>query len=201
MEKILLSKEKKQYKANLHCHSVLSDGKQTPEELKRDYKRAGYDILAITDHCRPKSHADMTEEDFLLLTGYEAYIRTTNGKYDAFAPEVHLNLFARDPENEKYICYNKGYCKYIPEEEHDALDRVGSERPREYTTEYVNEFIRTANEYGYLVSYNHPLGACDRTWSSRSSTPAFRWSRREFLRIFSCSPSTEKRLSGRCCNG
>ena len=27
----------KQYKANLHCHSILSDGKKTPEELKELY--------------------------------------------------------------------------------------------------------------------------------------------------------------------
>ena len=157
MEKILLSSEKKQYKANLHCHSSLSDGKLSPEELKAAYKERGYDILAITDHCRPAEHTALSDEDFLLLTGYEAYIRTTSGKHTPYAPEVHLNLFARDPKNLRYICYNQGYCKYLPVEEHAALDRVGSERPREYTTEYVNEFIRTAVENGYLVSYNHPF--------------------------------------------
>ena len=33
---------------------------------------------------------------------------------------------------------------------------AGSERVREYSTEYVNDYIRTARENGYLVSYNHP---------------------------------------------
>lgn len=161
-EKILLSAEKKQYKANLHCHSTRSDGKLTPEELKAAYKERGYDILAITDHCNPCDHTAMSDPDFLMLTGYEAYIRPTDGKSCPYKPEVHLNLFARDPHNLKYICYNRGFCKYIPEEEQENLDRVGSERPREYTTEYVNEFIRTAIENGYLVSYNHPF------WSMES---------------------------------
>lgn len=159
MEKILLSSEKKQYKANLHCHSNLSDGKLSPEELKAAYKARGYDVLAITDHCRPCDHSELSDEEFLLLTGYEAYIRPSGetGKYKPYEPEVHLNLFARDPQNVKYICYNEGCCKYLPKEEHGALQRVGSERPREYTTEYVNEFIRTAVENGYIVSYNHPF--------------------------------------------
>lgn len=45
----LISPDKKQYKANLHCHSTISDGKKTPEELKEMYKRHGYSILAITE--------------------------------------------------------------------------------------------------------------------------------------------------------
>lgn len=161
--KILLSKEKKQYKANLHCHSTCSDGKLTPEELKALYKANGYDILAITDHCNPKDHSALNDDDFLFLTGYEAYIRPDPlGKYNIFQSEVHLNLFARDPKNEKLICYNPGYVKYVPKEQHGELCRVGSEEPREYTVEYINKFINTAIENGYLVSYNHPF------WSMES---------------------------------
>ncbi len=150
----LISPDKKQFKANLHCHSNLSDGKHTPGELKEMYKNKGYSILAITDHERPVNHSELNEEGFLLLTGYEAYIRPTP-VYQPFGPEIHLNLFAKQADNLKYICYNKNFCKYLPEEEHDTLDKVGSERKREMTTEYINEFIKTANENGYLVSYNH----------------------------------------------
>lgn len=161
-KKILLSASKNQYKANMHCHSTYSDGKLAPEELKRIYKEKGYDILAITDHCVPKSHTELSESDFLLLTGYEAYIRPDkNGNYNAFAPEVHLNLFAKDPKNETLICYNKGYTKYIPADKHGELCRAGDERTREFTVEYINEFIDTAIKNGYLVSYNHPYWSMD----------------------------------------
>ena len=153
----LISPDKKQYKANLHCHSVLSDGCRTPEELKAMYKSRGYDILSITDHERPVEHTALSEEDFMMLTGYECYIRPGTGRYDAYAVEVHLNLFAKDPKNVKMICFNDNYSRYLKRDNAvEGLDRVGSERPREYTTEYINEYIRTAKEHGYIVAYNHP---------------------------------------------
>ena len=154
----LIPPNKKQYKANLHCHSVLSDGKKTPDELKKMYKENGYSILAITDHERPVSHQSLNDDGFIMLTGYEAYIRPSQeGKYDTFAEEVHLNLFAKDPNNVGLICCNECYSKYLKRD--NALEnvtRIGSERPREFTTEYINEFIRTAKDNGYLVVYNHP---------------------------------------------
>lgn len=159
MKQYLISPKKKQYRANLHAHSSLSDGNLSPEELKRAYREHGYSILAITDHEHPKSHAKLSEPDFLMLTGYEAYIRTNaNAQFDRYEPEVHLNLFAKDPQNETMICFNENYVKYIDDPiERASLRRVGSERPREYSVAYINEFIRTAISQGYLVSYNHPV--------------------------------------------
>ena len=184
-KKILISKDKKQFKANLHCHSTLSDGALTPEELKELYKSHGYDVLAITDQCRPKSHNDLTDDDFLMLTGYEAYIRPSEiGKYSPYKPEVHLNLFAKDKNNEKVVCYQKEYHKYLPEEEHDKLEKVGSTRTREYTTEYINEFINTAVENGYLVSYNHPF------WSMESEERILSYENCFSLEVYNTSSYT-----------
>ena len=154
----LVSPDKKQYKANLHCHSILSDGKKTPEELKNMYKNNGYSILAITDHERPVEHQSLSDEDFIMLTGYECYIRPDpNGKYDKYRKEVHLNLFARDPMNVSLVCFNENYSRYLKRDNAiEGLTRVGSERPREFTNEYINEYINTAKENGYLVVYNHP---------------------------------------------
>ena len=160
----LIAKAKNQYKANLHCHSVLSDGHKTPQELKEMYRAHGYSVLSITDHEVPFNHSNLAEKDFLMLTGYEAYIRPDpSAVYDPYSPEIHLNLFAKEPENETFICYNPSYAKYIhhtrPPEE---LKRAGSERTREYNLAYIQEFIDTARENGYLVSYNHPY------WSMES---------------------------------
>lgn len=38
------------YRANFHCHSVLSDGRAEPDVVINNYAGAGYQILAITDH-------------------------------------------------------------------------------------------------------------------------------------------------------
>ncbi len=159
MKQVFISKEQKQYRANLHSHSTLSDGNLSPEELKALYRKNGYSILAITDHEYPKSHSDLSEPDFLMLTGYEVYIRSTpDASFDPYEPEVHLNLFAKDPKNELAVCFNERSCKYLTDPiARQRLRRVGSERQREYTVEYVNELIRTAVENGYLVAYNHPV--------------------------------------------
>ena len=164
MKKYLISPEKKQYKANLHCHSILSDGKRTPDELKEMYKSHGYSILAITDHERPYNHQRLADDDLIMITGYECYIRPDPmGKYDVYADEVHLNLFARDPDNVRFVCFNDHYSRYLKRDNAlEGLVKVGSERPREYTAEYINEYIRTAQENGYIVAYNHPY------WSMQS---------------------------------
>ncbi len=160
----LISPFQSQFKANLHCHSTCSDGAMTPIELKKAYRERGYHILAITDHESPKDHSALSDDDFLMLTGYEAYIRPDEHcRYDVFSEEIHLNLFARDPHNETLICYNPAYCKYLTEEQCHRLKKSGSQRTREYTVEYINEYIRTAVNEGYLVAYNHPV------WSMESS--------------------------------
>lgn len=154
----LISPYKKQYKANLHCHSTISDGKKAPEELKKMYKARGYSILSITDHEVPKNHSDLNDEEFIAITGYEAYIRSNpECRADTYKKEIHLNLFARNPENEAIVCYNPACCKYISLEEREQYLKVGSQKPREYSVDYVNEFIQTAKENGYIVAYNHPV--------------------------------------------
>ena len=50
MNKYLLGGKGQFYKANLHCHTDLSDGFLTPEEVKALYKAHGYSIVAFTDH-------------------------------------------------------------------------------------------------------------------------------------------------------
>ena len=148
----------KQFKANLHCHSTLSDGRLTPSQLKEAYMERGYSVLAITDHERPHDHTAISKKGFLMLTGYEAYIRPDPaGRYNRWAPEVHLNLFAEDPHNTDLVCAQPAYVKYMPKEELASQKTVGSPGQRSYTPEYVNGFIRTAKEDGYIVAYNHPV--------------------------------------------
>ena len=159
MKKYFIHPDQKQYKANLHAHTCLSDGKLTPEELKKAYKEQGYSILAITDHERPQPHTDLNDDSFLTITGYEAYVRPSEQcVYDLYAPEIHVNLFAREADNDAYICYNEAYCKYIKDPAlREKLNKVGSCETRKYSVEYINKFIKTAVDHGYLVAYNHPV--------------------------------------------
>ena len=42
------------YKGNLHTHSTLSDGVCAPVDICTQYREAGYDFLALTDHFLPR---------------------------------------------------------------------------------------------------------------------------------------------------
>ncbi len=60
MKKYLLPENGSFYKANLHCHSTVSDAKLTPEEIKKAYMEHGYSIVAYTDHDVLVPHNDLT---------------------------------------------------------------------------------------------------------------------------------------------
>lgn len=158
-----ITSKSKQFKANLHSHSKLSDGKLSPTELKRIYRKAGYSILAVTDHEYPHSHNDLTTKNFLMLTGYEAYIRPSKiCKFDKFLPEIHINLIAKDKDNVGIVAYDPFYCKYMPLDEQLKAPHYGRIGSRKFTVNYIQKFIDTANKNGYLVSLNHPC------WSMQS---------------------------------
>ena len=159
-----VSRNDLQFKANLHAHTTLSDGNLTPEESVTAYKAKGYQILALTDHEAPGMHHCFTTDDFLMLTGYEAYIRpSAECKLDWFGPEIHLNLFAKDPNNLTFIGYDPNFCKYLSKEAADRLPKSRDLGPRCYNLAYIQAFIDCAVENGYLVSYNHPC------WSMESA--------------------------------
>ena len=145
-----------QYKANLHSHSTRSDGKLSPEEMIRLYKEHGYSILAITDHEATYAYNEYTTPEFLMITGYEAYIRPASDcSFDPFGEEIHLNLIAKEPDNLTFIGRDLNFCKYMPHEL--ALSRPNVDiGPHRYNREFIQKFIDTANANGYLVSYNHP---------------------------------------------
>ncbi len=146
-----------QFKANLHSHSNLSDGKLSPEAMAEAYKSRGYSVLAITDHEAPYDHTHLSTPDFLMLTGYEAYIRPSpNCQLDVYGPEIHLNLLAKEPHNTCFIAYDPNFCKYMPHALAESRAQAGNIGPRRYEREYIQRFIQEAKNAGYLVTYNHP---------------------------------------------
>lgn len=67
--KNLYREEGRWYKGNLHMHTTLSDGEVSPEQAIAQYKSAGYDFLALTDHWFESETA--MDGDMLLLSGCE----------------------------------------------------------------------------------------------------------------------------------
>ena len=166
MKKYLLPKTKNSYKANLHCHSTISDGAMTPEELKKKYKENGYSILAYTDHEVLVLHKELSDEDFLALPGYE--IQTYG---DMELPKLlrrvnHINAYPKDPNNNVMPFFNYGDVMRLdktPDMSEAVYEGDGNEY-KEYSPEGLNRLIGKLNKAGFIVSYNHP------TWSKEDSS-------------------------------
>ena len=62
---ILIDKNRNFYKANLHCHTTLSDGKLTRDDVKAAYKERGYSIVAFTDHEHLIDNSDLNDDGFM----------------------------------------------------------------------------------------------------------------------------------------
>ena len=52
-------------KANMHCHTTLSDGGMTAAQVKDWYKQHGYSIVAFTDHSKYAAYPELKDADFL----------------------------------------------------------------------------------------------------------------------------------------
>ncbi len=141
MKIVLLPDNLPYYRANLHCHSTVSDGKKTPQELKEYYLAHGYQIIAYTDHERLVCHNDLTDDTFLALNGYEVGVTESSSPDWTRCKTCHICLVALNPEKE------------------DAVAEAGA---RVYTGAWVSDFMRRAAEDGFFVTYNHP------TWSLES---------------------------------
>lgn len=97
MKQSVFAREGRWYKGNLHTHTTLSDGKQTPGERVAAYKAKGYDFLAITDHNVYASYPEFCREDFLVLPATERDAVDTSVPCGC----VHVLGISREDEPEK----------------------------------------------------------------------------------------------------
>ena len=166
MKKYLISNEGGFYKACLHCHTTVSDGHLSPEELKAAYKSLGYSIVAFTDHDVMIPHPELRDSDFLPMTAVELDIG--NKKPDKTMADgdcVHFNFIALDENMEIQPLWHRE--KYVPPKALHSkplvkFDENEPDYERDYTPECVNDMMRIGREKNFFVIYNHP------TWSHES---------------------------------
>lgn len=159
MKKYLLPKEGNFYKANLHCHSTVSDGKLTPAEIKDAYKAHGYAIVAYTDHDIMIPHDELNDDGFLALHGYEMEAGEVGGIFK-FRKTCHMCLIALKPDNLQQVCWHRSKYLIGHGEEYRHLARFDESQPdfeREHTHECINAMMRAGRENGFFVTYNHPV--------------------------------------------
>ncbi len=167
MRKDLLPSGVNWYRANMHCHTTVSDGHFSPEEIKEVYKKMGYSIVAYSDHELIRDHSYLSDEDFLAITSSEFSIDDNKTSFDlpvdtgeedwSARKVMHLCVYSKKPhevfhpatDNTLFDRWWRAQGRDIGEIECDGFHR-------EYTTESINEMIRRLNEAGFLVQLNHP---------------------------------------------
>ncbi|MDR7810837.1 PHP domain-containing protein [Lacrimispora sp.] len=136
----LLPREGNFYKANMHCHTTVSDGKLTPEEVKEEYQKRGYQIVAYTDHGKYCPHPEFNSKDFLALAGFGADIKNDpmNG-VQAEERTFHMNFYDGSPDEMQEE--KAGACG--PESQKDG--GLGA-----------NAYIKKMKQLGFLACDCHP---------------------------------------------
>ena len=131
----LLKKNGHFYKANLHSHSTVSDGKMTPLQMRDWYKAHGYSILSVTDHSKYRIYPELQEGDFLMIAGFEAsaMICPDQDNKPLKFKICHMNFWAKDPETSVLI-----------------------EEPHVYEVGVLNRYVAAMKKNGWLCSLNHP---------------------------------------------
>lgn len=160
MKQYLLPQEGHFYKANLHCHSRLSDGCLTPQEIKDRYQAKGYSIVAFTDHDIFLPHPELTDASFLALHGYEMEVNEPKMADFSFIKTCHMCMIALDPKKVTPVCWHRSdylFGNAVSHRNEVAFDESEPDYIRSYTPECINDMMKRGREAGFFVTYNHPV--------------------------------------------
>lgn len=157
MRHILIDRSFNQYKTNLHCHTVYSDGKCTPQEIKDLYRKNGYSAVAYTDHDIFVAHDELADDGFVPLHGYEIEV-TEKGSDFSLLKTCHICMVALDENIRTPVCLHHRKYMFSGALEHfDEMAPFEGDYEREYTPECINDIIYQAKKAGFFVTYNHPV--------------------------------------------
>lgn len=139
------------YKGNLHCHTTMSDGEWTPERAVEEYKNAGYQFLALSEH---DLYLDVREtfdrEGFITIPAFEwgAVLYCDHGTKKRFqVHHLHGILGTKKMQNE------------APKPPYQHMEAIPK---REYyktwdPVQVAQEMADELKAHGMIVTYNHPV--------------------------------------------
>ena len=158
----LIPESGKFYKTNLHSHTNISDGKQSPEEVKERFKALGYSAVCYTDHEVLIPHKDLCDDEFIALHGYEVAIKKDiyHGT-GTFMPVYHFNLIAESQDTlmmPRFYKTNRSMPGNAREwaEKYGVYDENDLTEVTIYDKEWISDFLCNARDAGFLITYNHP---------------------------------------------
>jgi hypothetical protein len=136
------------YKAALHVHTKTSDGDVDVTTRLTQYRQAGFQVVAVTDHWRTNDLAGFSDASFLAINSMEAHPKTGTG-----APAHH------------FVCLDLPHpfdlSRDLPAQELiDTVKRAGGRviYAHPYWTSHSIEELREVSGYAGVEVYN---GHCD----------------------------------------
>lgn len=138
--KEILPKDLNYYKANLHCHTTFSDGVLTPQQIKEEYSKRGYQIVAFTDHNTYRNHSELNDDTFLAIASMESDInRITEKNFNwSMMPTYHLNFYDTRPD-------------------YKVEEKMSLAQPQQtYDIDFINDYVKSMKDLGFIACYNHP---------------------------------------------
>jgi 3',5'-nucleoside bisphosphate phosphatase len=147
--------------ADLHCHSVVSDGTLTPEQLAARAKANGVELWALTDHDevggQDRALAAAQANGMKYLTGVEISITFANKTVHI----VGLGFDAHDEQLQKGLRQTRGGRGERAKEMSEGLAKVGIHGAYEGALKYAgnHELISRTHFARFLVE----TGACQDT--------------------------------------
>jgi len=166
MKKYLLPQSGNFYKANLHAHTNMSDGLDSPEKVKEIFSSMGYSIVAYTDHDVFVDRSHLCDDNFLALNGVEEEINGQDfGSGWLNMETCHLNFIALDQDNLNCPCYHRSKYFYANAPKYRNLVKYDEALPdfeRYYTPECINAMLLEGRKRGFYTIYNHPTGSLEK---------------------------------------
>ncbi|MFP8777037.1 3',5'-nucleoside bisphosphate phosphatase [Hydrogenophaga sp. RWCD_12] len=146
-----------QLNADLHCHSVVSDGTLTPEELAPRAKANGVELWALTDHDeiggQARAMAAARAVGLPYLTGTEVSVTFANVTVHI----VGLGFDPTDPQIERGLRETRGGREERARQMGAELARVGIPDAFEGAMKYVGnpDLISRSHFARYIVESGH----------------------------------------------
>lgn len=145
---------------NFHCHTIFSDGEQTPEVLAVNLAAAGVRYAALTDHDTleglPRFQDALKKRGIAFLTGVEL---TTQFK----GRELHLLGYGFDPEHAELVSTLQSLRQVRSVEVHsiaDSLRKAGTNRANGNDTAASSAAPGGRLEVGQAIALIHRAGGC-----------------------------------------
>lgn len=137
--------KKNWYKGNLHSHSVVSDGRLTPEKSVSLYKENGYSFLCFSEHdIYTDFRNEFNDENFIILPGIEW--SSVMYDEDGIRSKIHHlhGILGNKEIQEKATKPLFTHMEELP-----VVQWEGAK-----TAQYMSDYLR---ERGCITTYNHPL--------------------------------------------